>query len=103
MQNEYLYLHNENGVIGVLHKADGYYEFKYHEEYNGNAITAFPNKTKVYKNKLLFTFFKIRLPDKRRKDIKCILHNLGIKKYDEFELLKRTKGIIPTDKFYLKK
>lgn len=49
----------------------------------------------------LFTFFKRRIPAKEHVDIEEILKELELAEYDEMELLKRTQGILNTDRYYL--
>jgi len=49
----------------------------------------------------LFRFFKRRIPGENHIKISEIMEELGMEKYDEMELLKRTKGILDTDKYFL--
>ena len=49
----------------------------------------------------LFSFFKRRIPSKDSVNIKEILEELEMDEYDEMELLKKTKGMLITDRYYL--
>ena len=49
----------------------------------------------------LFYFFARRIPSKDDEQIKEILEELGLEEYNEIELLKRTNGILYTDRYYL--
>ena len=49
----------------------------------------------------LFDFFKRRIPNKKNVNIKQILDEYGMTEYDEMELLRKTKGELPTDRYYL--
>ncbi|MBE6083811.1 MAG: DNA-binding protein [Tissierellaceae bacterium] len=90
-------------IVGELSK-NGKYQFKYRVKDVGKAIEngfkpliAFPNIDEVYESYVIFPAFSSRLPDKRRKDIKEILEKYKLEKYDEFELLKKSGGKLPTD------
>lgn len=89
--------------IGKLSK-NGVYEFKYNK--NGvkkakkkgfKELITFPNVDNVYTNNQMFPIFSLRLPDKRRKDIAKILKEYKLESYDSFELLRKSKGKLPTD------
>lgn len=49
----------------------------------------------------LFTFFKRRIPSREHVEIEETLKELELNEYDEMEILKRTKGILNTDRYYL--
>ena len=49
----------------------------------------------------LFEFFKRRIPPKDHVMIDEILEELGLDEYDEMEILKKTNGILNTDRYYL--
>lgn len=112
MMNNLVYLvWNDNKekkkyVIGKLYKEEEQYYFEYITENveeakkNGfNLLISFPDENKIYTNNRLFATFSSRLPDKRRPDINKILTTYQLKKYDEFELLKRSGAKLPTDNF----
>ncbi len=90
-------------VIGKLTKTNSY-EFQYVKQEMPDLIKkgfknliAFPDLEKKYSSDKLFSVFSSRLPDKRRVDIKDILSMYELENYDEFELLKRSGGRLPTD------
>jgi len=86
--------------IGELTKGNGFV-FQYNvdelQKSRLNYLTAFPDSKKAYHSKCLFPAFSSRLPDKRRSDMKEILSSYKMDSYDEFELLKRSGGKLPTD------
>lgn len=89
--------------IGQLSK-NGSYEFIYIEsnlkkafDKGFEALVAFPEIDKLYKNNEVFPAFSSRLPDKRRKDIETILAKYSLSRYDAFELLRESGGKLPTD------
>ena len=49
----------------------------------------------------LFDFFKRRIIPRDSSDIDEVLNELGLSDYDELELLKASKGILNTDRYYL--
>ena len=52
----------------------------------------------------MFAIFKIRLPkieNYSKEEIKELLEDLEMNEYDEFEYLRKTKGILMTDKFII--
>ena len=90
--------------IGSLEKIDGEFRFTYYmptleqaKEKGFKGLVGFPDFNVVYSNKDMFPIFECRLPDKRRPDIKEILHKYAVEKFDAFELLKVTGGKLPTD------
>jgi hypothetical protein len=92
--------------IGELYKEDETYYFKYILEEVKRALekgfqllVAFPQLNALYDNPQLFAVFSARLPDRRRPEIKKILETYGMTEYDEFELLKRSKGKTQTDNY----
>lgn len=56
---------------------------------------------KRYESDKLFDFFKRRIPPQNHIEIEEILDELNLKEYDEMELLKKMKGILNTDRYYL--
>jgi len=88
-------------IIGELSKCNGY-KFRYSIEKieklkRFRNLAAFPELEKIYESERLFPTFSSRLPDKRRSDIKEILNCYEMDSYDEFELLKKSSGKLPTD------
>lgn len=116
---EYLYLKwfdyntNKKYLIGALFrdKEKGKYYFKnsrVHVEKAiadgvfSKAILPFSDLDKIYESDEIFAIFKIRLPKIEQyseEELKELLNDLELEEYDEFEYLKRTKGILLTDKF----
>lgn len=114
---EYLYLKwldyktNKKYLIGALFKENGKYYFKLskthiekalEEKVISKAILPFSDYDKIYESDEMFAIFKIRLPKIEHythEELEDLLKDLNMEKYDEFEYLKKTKGIIMTDKF----
>lgn len=105
---DYLYLiwksdqSRKQYVVGQLIK-NGQFEFEYVkdiEEAVSDGFTpllCFPDIHKVYQDTKLFPVFASRLPDKKRKDIQCILEKYGLEEFDEYMLLKRSGARLPID------
>lgn len=92
--------------VGKLYKENKKFYFKYIIENVKEAETAgfkllvaFPSLNATYESPKLFANFASRLPDKRRPEIDKILQEYGMKEYDEFELLKRSRAKLPTDSY----
>lgn len=81
---DYLYKYDQSGLKES--KKRGY---KY--------LLGFKDTRKVYYSKELFPAFRSRIPSRERRDIATILASLGIKEYDEFDLLALTGGRLFTD------
>lgn len=116
---EYLYLKwfdyktNKKYLIGALcrDKKKGKYYFKSSRVHIEKAIKdgiyskvilPFSDLDKIYESDEIFAIFKIRLPKIEKyskEELDDLLKDLGMKDYDEFEYLRRTKGILLTDKF----
>jgi len=101
-------LEGEVYVLGELHKEEGLYYFNINEEELKKAIKKgcfgigeINLLYKEHKSDKLFDFFKRRIPSKDNINIEEILRQLEMEEYDEMELLKRTKGILNTDRYYL--
>lgn len=101
---------NDNNVylLGELYKIEDLYHFDIN--FNGlkNAthhgcygIGEFNLLYEKHTSEKLFSFFKRRIPEEQQENISKILREVGMEKYDEMELLKRTKGILDTDKYYI--
>lgn len=118
---EYLYLKwvdyktNKKYLVGALFrdKTKGKYYFKLskkhvnkliEEKIISSAILPFSDLDKIYESDTIFAIFKIRLPkieNYSEEEIKLMLEDLGMTEYDEFEYLRKTKGILMTDKFII--
>ena len=116
---EYLYLKwidyktNKKYLIGALcrDKVNKKYYFKMSKEHvekalNDNAISKamlpFYDLNQIYESDQIFSIFKVRLPKIEtysEDELKELLDSLDMNEYDEFEYLKKTKGILMTDKF----
>jgi HipA-like protein len=89
--------------IGKLCKDSKFYfeyfteELKQAKNQGFGGILSFPDENKRYESDNLFVVFSTRLPGKNRQDIKEILREYGLKEYNDFELLKATKGKIMGD------
>lgn len=118
---EYLYLKwidyktNKKYLIGALFrdKEKGKYYFKLskahiekalNEKVFSKAILPFSDYDKIYESDEIFAIFKIRLPkieEYSKEEIDELLEDLEMNEYDEFEYLRKTKGILMTDKFII--
>jgi hypothetical protein len=93
----------EKYTIGKITKCKGFYEFCYCSEVNDaiqngfKPFECFRNIDIVYSSKFLFTVFSSRIPPENRQDIDKILLKYKLKEYDQFLLLKRSKGKLPVD------
>ena len=116
---EYLYLKwidyktNKKYLIGALFrdKEKGKYYFKLSrahvekalkEKAISEVILPFSDYDRIYESDEIFAIFKIRLPKLDRfseEELQEFLKDLGMKEYDEFEYLRKTKGVLLTDKF----
>ena len=95
-------------MLGILSYEDMKYYFEINEEELKNAINhgCFGiGELNLYYNKhtsdRLLQFFQRRIPSKDNINIEKILEELDMKEYNEMELLKKTKGILSTDRYYL--
>ena len=91
-------------TVGFLYKYSNGYQFEYNQDnldiLNSTAfqpLVAFPDLSKRYSSQKLFATFLIRVPDKRRKDIKEILNFYKLKEYCPYALLKNSGGKLPID------
>lgn len=118
---EYLYLKwidyrtDKKYLIGALFrdKEKGKYYFKLSkahveqalkDEAISEVILPFSDYDKIYESDQIFAIFKIRLPKIERfseEELKDFLKDLDMEEYDEFEYLRKTKGILETDKFII--
>ena len=111
MTMEILYVKNTDKdgkqfLIGELAKTSDGYTFKYTPDAPGKSygfikIPTFKDLDKEYKSKRLFLFFVNRLIDRARPDLPQILESCNLKEYDEWELLKASKGRLMTDRYEL--
>lgn len=80
-------------VIGYLEAKNKEWKFFYSDEYKKNNITnyisGFPQIDKIYNDKSLWPFFKIRIPGLKQPRIMKIIEEENIDKDNEVELLKR--------------
>ncbi len=95
-------------TIATLYKYEEYYYLMIHKEAveramkNGCAgIGNIDINEAGYKSKELFPFFKNRIPDKNNEFINNFLKEHNLQEYDEMEILKKTKGLLGTDRYYL--
>lgn len=105
---------NEKYVLGALcrDKVNNVYYFKLNEDYVNKAkkcgistaALPFDDVNKIYESRLLFPLFRARVPDIESFDDESIdelLSEYNMDEYDEFEFLRRTKGISNSDNFVL--
>lgn len=114
---EYLYLKfydyktDKKYLIGALYRKDGKYYFKMSKQHveealkNGiysKVILPFDDLDTIYESQEIFAIFKIRLPrieEYSKEELDLLLKELNMKEYDEFEYLRKTKGVLMTDHF----
>ena len=118
MENLYFkwinYKSNKKYVIGALcrDKENSKYYFKLSENFLKRAEEAgfstatipFSDPNKIYESDTLFPIFRIRVPNISNFDeeeLEDLLLEVGLEEFDEFEFLKKTKGILATDHFIL--
>ena len=68
------------------------------------ALLPFPDLDQIYESDELFAIFKMRIPKIERyteDELQEMLDELGMKEFDEFEYLKKTNGILLTDKYII--
>ena len=92
--------------VAELSKENNEYSFRYildelkqARQKGFEPFIAFPRIDAIYHNPNLFAVFAARLPDEKRPEIGEILKTYNMESYDEFELLKRSRGKLPTDNY----
>lgn len=80
--------------VGVLQCESGEWYFKYTDDFKRhsdeyNRIVGFPDLDKTYKNKILWPFFQVRIPELKQPAIQEILEEENIDETNEVALLKR--------------
>ena len=115
---DYLYLKwiepktNKKYVIGALYKRSEKYYFKLVKGYTSlkskinfpSNIFLFKNENTIYESKELFSIFKVRLPNIKqytKQELQELLKEYDLEKYNEFEMLRKTKGRLKLDNFIL--
>lgn len=102
---------NDNNIGYLVKEENGDYLYKYNQKGLSDArkkgyqyLIGFKDtrKGKVYSSKELFPVFKSRIPTRQRRDLDEILAKLGIKDYDEFDLLALSGGKLFTDSISFK-
>lgn len=116
---EYLYLKwidyktNKKYLIGALFrdKEKGKYYFKLSKSHVEKAlkekaiseiVLPFSDYERIYESDEIFAIFKIRLPKLEKyseEELEELLKDLDMKEYDDFEYLRKTKGMLETDNF----
>ncbi len=101
-------INNQIYTIATLYRYEDYYYLMIHKDAMTNAkkkgctgIGNIDTNEAGYKSKELFNFFKNRILSKDNEFIDDFLKEYGLQEYDEMKLLKKTKGILGTDRFYL--
>ena len=118
---EYLYLKwidyktDKKYLIGALFrdKEKGKYYFKLSKAHVEKAlkdgaiseiILPFSDYERIYESDEIFAIFKIRLPKLERynkEELEELLKDLDMTEYDDFEYLRKTKGMLETDNFVI--
>ena len=80
-------------TVGHLAFEDGVWTFEYDEAYRQRRddlrpIEGFDDLDKVYRSKVLFPFFAVRIPDEHRKDVRRRLEQYRIEAPDASDLLR---------------
>lgn len=95
-------------TLGTLYKYNNLYHFDIDIEElkkaTKNGCFGIGNIDLLYSShtsKELFDFFKSRIPDENDSRIEEILNKYNLQEYDEINLLKATKGILMTDRYFL--
>lgn len=106
-----LYWKDINGIsysLGNLYKEGNKYCFDINEDGLKQAthkgcfgIGEFDLLKNHYESEELFYFFRRRIPEKDNFRIQEILEELEMDEYDEIEYLRKTKGILDSDRYYL--
>jgi HipA-like protein len=79
-------------TVGYLTFEAGWWTFKYDPDYQRRPdlrpIEGFDDVTKVYRSKVLFPFFAVRIPDKTRLDVRQRLEEQQIRDPETSDLLR---------------
>lgn len=94
--------------LGTLYKLDNIFNFDIYENNLKQAIKHgcfgignFDFLKNHYESTELFDFFQDRIPKKNTPYIENWLSQFNLTEYDELEILKVTKGILPFDRYFL--
>ena len=108
---EVLYVTNADAdgnrfLIGELTKTNEGYTFRYTPDAPGKSegfikIPTFTELDREYVSKNLFLFFGSRLIDKARPDLPQILESYNLDSYDDWNLLKASRGRLMIDRYEL--
>lgn len=92
-ENSIFTLKVDNIEIGTLRCENGYWEFRYSESFKSQTeyklITGFPDIDKVYKDRNLWPFFRIRIPGLKQPAVQEIIKQENLNQENEASLLKR--------------
>ena len=92
------------GIIFYFKLSKNHIEKALNESIYSKAILPFSDYDKIYESDEMFEIFKIRLPkieSYSKEEMDTLLEDLEMKEYDDFEYLRKTKGILMTDKFVI--
>ncbi len=92
--------------IAELRRDQGKYVFRYLPEFDQTGlapIPSFPDKTKVYRSPELWQFFRERIPDLRRPEIRAWLEQHSMLQADELQLLELLGARSVTDPFEIRR
>ena len=91
--------------LGTLIKAEKYKFILNDEEYKKamkNGCSGIGNLAKENdESDVLYQFFRERIPSKDSPRLEKFLKLFNIETYDDMELLKKSKGIVATDRFFI--
>jgi HipA-like protein len=92
--------------VAELQREEGEYVFRYlpaFHEVNLAPIPSFPDLTRVYRSADLWQFFRERIPDLRRPEVRQVVQELGIPENDELQLLEKLGARSVTDPFQIRR
>jgi HipA-like protein len=91
-QLEYTPPRGRQVTVGHLFLEGGEWTFRYDPDYRGRhdlrPLEGFDDLSKVYRSKILFPFFAVRVPDEHRPDVRRRLEADGIEAPDTSDLLR---------------
>ena len=88
----YVQLQNDDRLlVGTLRKEGEEYIFSYSDDFKSRthlpAISSFPRRNEIYRSKVLFPFFEVRLPPATRPDVEKILREQAVDTSNTFQML----------------
>ena len=101
-------INNNIYTIAALYKENDYYyllinrvEMDKAKENGCNGIGTLDTTKSGFRSKELFDFFKYRIIQKDNPFLDEFLRKYNIEQYDEMKILRKTKGVLGTDRYFL--